>query len=400
MIFKGKAEKFKKSLRDNSIDGAIILSPENFFYLTGLSGHQLSVSRQPGFSLAVTDNTVEGKIFVTTMDFEMATFRSLINQGDYLTGLSLQEYSTWVGAQPKEILLDKMPFPYKEPRDSFTILKEFIHSLNLNKSRLGIEKEHVNLNYYQKLKQAFPEAEFVDISPLLVDLRSIKDADEIEIFRTLCHEADKAFLAVSKIAGIGVSEAELVQCFKDNVIKGGICLPSTWSMFSAGANSAQLALPTQRKAQLGDVIKFDAGVNAGFQFYTTDTSRSWVLEGAPKELYNLKDRLYEAQRMMIAAMAPGLKISELFNLGYNYVKAQYPNYIRGHLGHSISLGPATAEDPYITSSNHRELEPGMILAVEVPFYMTGYNGFNIEDMVLITDKGSEVLTPMTPHYLP
>ena len=63
------------------------------------------------------------------------------------------------------------------------------------------------------------------------------------------------------------------------------------------------------------------------------------------------------------------------------------------------MGPATAEAPYINATETRLLEPGMILAMEVPCYIDGINGFNIEDMVLITETGCEVLTPNTPHYL-
>ena len=63
------------------------------------------------------------------------------------------------------------------------------------------------------------------------------------------------------------------------------------------------------------------------------------------------------------------------------------------------MGPATCEDPVINAANTRPLEAGMVLAMEVPCYIKGVQGFNIEDMVLITEDGCEVLTPNTPHYL-
>ena len=92
-------------------------------------------------------------------------------------------------------------------------------------------------------------------------------------------------------------------------------------------------------------------------------------------------------------------MNELFHIAYDYVKEKFPCYRRGHQGHSISMGPATAEAPYINATETRLLEPGMVLAMEVPCYIEGVNGFNIEDMVLITENGCEVLTPNTPHYL-
>ena len=394
MKFTPKHLKFRTELRNRGLDGALILSPENFFYLTGLSGHQLTVSRTPGFSLAVISADAQIPIHITTMDFEEPSFQ--INAPE---NYIIQKYDTWVGAGTKEELLGDKAAERGRRLSSLDVCKNFMQNLNLSNRKVGLELSFVPVSYYQQLVHAFPEVRFQDISDLLVELRSVKDADEIEIFKTLCLAADYAFFEVSKIARIGVSERELVECFRKHALASGVCVPSAWSMFSAGANSARLTLPTNKVTLSGEVIKFDAGVNAEFMFYTTDTSRTWVMEGADTEIYALKDRLYEAQRKMIAAAKPGLTFHELFSTGYEYVKEKFPKYVRGHMGHSISLGPATAEDPYISPNNLRKLVPGMILAVEAPFYISGYNGFNIEDMILITNSGAEILTPTTPHYL-
>ena len=238
-----------------------------------------------------------------------------------------------------------------------------------------------------------------NISDLFVFARSVKTPEEIEMFRTLCRAADAGFTAVSQMVKVGVSEQDMVRTFRETVIATGKAAPSAWSMFSTGESGSRLTIPGDAVVQKGDVVKFDAGVNAEFDFYTTDTSRSWVMDGADPALYKLKDRLYEGQRRMIAAARPGLPINELYHIAYDYVKEAFPSYRRGHQGHSISMGPATAEAPYINASTTRPLEAGMVLAMEVPCYISGVQGFNIEDMVLITEDGCEVLTPNTPHYL-
>ena len=259
--------------------------------------------------------------------------------------------------------------------------------------------DYLPVPYYNMLLQKFPEADFVNISDLFVYARSVKTAEEIQMFRDLCRIADHGFTEVSKIAGIGVSEKELSDCFREDVIKSGFCVPSSWSMFSTGPSGSRLTLPENGIIKDGDVVKFDAGVNAEFDFYTTDTSRAWVIGNGDPALLKLKDRLYEGQRRMIAAARPGLPVNELYHVAYDYVKEMFPCYRRGHQGHSISMGPATAEAPYINAAETRPLEAGMVLAMEVPCYIDGVNGFNIEDMVLITETGCEVLTPNTPHYL-
>lgn len=391
-----KEYRIKELLRKKGLDGAIVSSPENFHYVTGFGGHQHTVSRQPGFTLAVMRADDKVPTHLTTMDFEAATFRIKAAGLNFV----VDPYDTWVGLKTWDEIAHGAVVPDKTAMESsMDKLVQFMKACNLANKKVGVELDYLPVPYYKSLTEKFPEAEFVDISDLFIYARSVKQPDEIEMFRKLCRIADHGFTEVSKIAKIGVSERELSQCFREDVIKSGFCAPSAWSMFSTGPSSARLTLPGDGVVKDGDVVKFDAGVNAEFDFYTTDTSRAWIIGNGDPALLKLKDRLYEGQRRMIAAAKPGLPINELYHTAYDYVKEMFPCYRRGHQGHSISMGPATAEAPYINASETRPLEAGMILAMEVPCYIDGVNGFNIEDMVLITEDGCEVLTPNTPHYL-
>lgn len=391
-----KEYRIKELLRKKGLDGAIVSSPENFHYVTGFGGHQHTVSRQPGFTLAVMRADDKVPTHLTTMDFEAATFRIKAAGLNFV----VDPYDTWVGLKTWDEIAHGAVVPDKTAMESsMDKLVQFMKACDLANKKVGVELDYLPVPYYKSLTEKFPEAEFVDISDLFVYARSVKQPDEIEMFRKLCRIADHGFTEVSKIAKIGVSERELSQCFREDVIKSGFCAPSAWSMFSTGPSSARLTLPGDGVVKDGDVVKFDAGVNAEFDFYTTDTSRAWITGNGDPALLKLKDRLYEGQRRMIAAAKPGLPINELYHTAYDYVKEMFPCYRRGHQGHSISMGPATAEAPYINASETRPLEAGMILAMEVPCYIDGVNGFNIEDMVLITEDGCEVLTPNTPHYL-
>ena len=391
-----KEYRIKELLREKGLDGAIVSSPENFHYVTGFGGHQHTVSRQPGFTLAVMRADDKVPTHLTTMDFEAATFRIKAAGLNFV----VDPYDTWVGLKTWDEIAHGAVVPDKTAMESsMDKLVQFMKACDLANKKVGIELDYLPVPYYKSLTEKFPEAEFVNISDLFVYARSVKQPDEIEMFRKLCRIADHGFTEVSKIAKIGVSERELSQCFREDVIKSGFCVPSAWSMFSTGPSSARLTLPGDGVVKDGDVVKFDAGVNAEFDFYTTDTSRAWIIGNGDPALLKLKDRLYEGQRRMIAAAKPGLPINELYHTAYDYVKEMFPCYRRGHQGHSISMGPATAEAPYINASETRPLEAGMILAMEVPCYIDGVNGFNIEDMVLITEDGCEVLTPNTPHYL-
>ena len=390
-----KESRIKELLREQGLDGAIVSSPENFHYVCGFAGHQHIVSRQPGFAVAVVSAREDVPTQLTTMDFEVPTFE-IKSAGRFI----VRKYDTWVGVKTWDEIANGAIVPAPAVMESsMDVLKKMVKEMDLADKKLGVELDYLTYNYFNGLKAAFPEAEMTNISDLFVFARSIKTPEEIDLYRKLCAVADEGFYAVSQIAKPGTSERDMVNTFREVVIASGICTPSSWSMFSTGESGSRLTIPGDAVIQKGDVVKFDAGVGAEFDFYLTDTSRSWVMEGADPALYKLKDRLYEGQRRMIAAAKPGLPINELYHIAYDYVKEAYPSYRRGHQGHSISMGPATAEAPYINPTTTRPLEAGMVLAMEVPCYVGGVQGFNIEDMVLITETGCEVLTPKTPHYL-
>jgi len=390
-----KESRIKELLREKGLDGAIVSSPENFHYVCGFAGHQHIVSRQPGFAVAVVSAREDVPTQLTTMDFEVPTFE-IKSAGRFI----VRKYDTWVGVKTWDEIANGAIVPAPAVMESsMDVLKKMVKEMDLADKKLGVELDYLTYNYFNGLKAAFPEAQMENISDLFVFARSIKTPEEINLYRKLCAVADEGFYAVSQIAKPGTSERDMVNTFREVVIASGICTPSSWSMFSTGESGSRLTIPGDAVIRKGDVVKFDAGVGAEFDFYLTDTSRSWVMDGADPALYKLKDRLYEGQRRMIEAAKPGLPICDLYHIAYDYVKEAYPSYRRGHQGHSISLGPATAEAPYINPTTTRPLEAGMVLAMEVPCYIGGVQGFNIEDMVLITETGCEVLTPKTPHYL-
>ena len=392
---KSKQKNIKKIMEREGIDIAIISSPENFHYIVGKASHQHTVSRNPAMASAILYKD-EKKTKIICMDFEGAAFDEIENKEEF----DVLEYSTWVGAKTWETVSKNIVEDKKvDFINSFERIIESLSDHSIKDIKIGIELDYLPVNYYNELVKRLPSKNFININPLFIEARSIKTKEEIEIYKKLCSVVDDALTYISDYVKPGISENQLMDLYKKKVSESGICMPSSWSFITAGANSSRLGLSTDYIIKEGDIVKFDGGVNAEFDFYTTDTSRTWLVGEADEILVCLKQRLFEAQRLMIESMKPGLKISELFNIGFEYVKKDYPWYERGHLGHSISIGPSTSESPIICMGEHRPLEVGMVFCVEVPAYIKGVGGYNIEDMVLVTENGAEVLTGKTPHFL-
>lgn len=373
-------------LKDN-IDVVLAQSPENFAYVSGFSAHQHTVSRQPGFACAIVSAATRPTVLIG-MDFETPSFDS---------EFKVLSFSTWVGNRT----LDQIKQNESAP-PFVTLLDRIVETLiNLDATDkvIGIEMDYLPINFYAQLKQRLPLVKFVDVSILFLRARVIKQPHEIDLMRQLIRVSDEALLATSRLAHEGVLESELFDHYCQQVMASGVAFPSGWSSFTAGANAGKLGRSQSYPVSAKDVIKFDGGVNGDTKFYTTDFSRSWLMSEVDPWLVSVKRNLMKAHEMMLESIRPGLSFKELFHIGYDFTVKEFPFYQRGHLGHSISMGPQTAEFPFISSNQEGVLEPGMILAVENPMYITGYNGFNIEDMILVTKDGYELLTPLTPHWL-
>lgn len=381
-------KRIREFMLKEHIDVILAQSPENFAYVSGFSSHQHTVSRQPGFACAIVHKDPVATVLIG-MDFEVPSFAS--------QGFEVLCFSTWVGNRSMDQIRQNNPEP------AFVTMLDQIEDVISRREpkvvTIGIEMDYLPVQFYMQMKQRFPDAEFVNVSPLFLQARIIKQPHEIDFMRQIIRVSDEALLATSLLAKEGVSEIELFDHYCRQVMASGLAFPSGWSSFTAGANSGKLGRSSDYRVQSTDVIKFDGGVHGDSRFYTTDFSRSWLMSQADPWLVSIKKNLMDAHQIMLDALRPGLSFQQLFHLGYDHTVKEFPFYKRGHLGHSISMGPQTAEVPFISHDQSGVLESGMILSLENPMYITGYNGFNIEDMVLITDDGFELLTPLTPHWL-
>ena len=107
-----------------------------------------------------------------------------------------------------------------------------------------------------------------------------------------------------------------------------------------------------------------------------------------KEIYGI---VKTAQELALDSIRPGNKISDIDHTGRNYInKKGYGRFFGHSIGHGIGLD--VHEEPSISGRNSDTLKPGMVFTVEPAIYIPGLGGVRIEDMVLVTDRGHEILT--------
>ncbi|MFQ5915135.1 MAG: M24 family metallopeptidase [Nitrospinota bacterium] len=270
------------------------------------------------------------------------------------------------------------------PRDNLVAaLKEF----GLGKGRLGIEFSTLSAGTFEHLRKTLPGLSFADARPTFLKLREIKTPEEIDRMRQANRVNTAGIRAALGVIREGARERDVLRAFKEKLREMGCDWES--AALGAGPGSGEAYhIAGDYILKPGDAVRFD--VTAVHRFCFSDLSRCATVGDPPGEVRRLYDALFEAQQAAVAAVRPAVPANELFRVGVEKVRAAgYPQYERGNMGHGVGIGHY--EEPFVTPDNETPLEAGMTLAVEAPYYVAGRYGLNVENNVLVTDRGCEIL---------
>jgi Xaa-Pro aminopeptidase len=243
----------------------------------------------------------------------------------------------------------------------------------------------------QKLREKLG-VEVFDVNPTLVELRLVKTSEEIDAMRRAARAGALAHVEAMRSTSAGLGEWELDGLMSFVQIREGAFGKAYEAIVGSGKNACVLHYDANsRRMQAGEVLLIDYGPEV--DHYTTDITRSWPVDGRfsarAAELY---DAVLEAQLAGIAACRPGATIGDV-NQACNEVVARrgLRDYVRHGACHYIGL---EVHDP---GSTRVKLVPGMAFTVEPGLYDEKAGiGIRIEDVVVITETGCEVLSALAP----
>lgn len=263
---------------------------------------------------------------------------------------------------------------------------------------LGFEGEQVSWDTARRWQREL-KATLVSVS--LAPLRQIKTSQEIARIREACRIADSSAAHICRFIQPGMSERE-------------IAAELEWFMRTQGAEKAAFdtivasgwrgALPhgkaSDKRVEAAELITLDFG--AQYQGYCSDMTRTfWVTgPGAPEEhaLFPVYQTVLRAQLAAIAAIRPGVCCMEVDAAARKVIAdAGYGDYFGHNTGHAIGI--EVHEDPRFSPTDGTQLMPGMLLTVEPGIYLPKQGGVRIEDVVLVTPDGGEVLYTLTKELI-
>ncbi len=285
-------------------------------------------------------------------------------------------------------------FSYPEnPSEWDAAFRKAVQALGLEGKRIGVEPRQLRLLEFRHVKNGAPEAEYPDASDVLSGLRLKKDQAEVEAMRRAVKIAQDALEATIPFIKIGMTEQKLSSELVVQLLKHGSQPEMPFSpIVSGGPNSANPhASPTERKLQAGDLLVVDWG--AAHEGYISDLTRTFAVGKVDAEYEKIHKIVQEANAAGRAAAKPGVPCANVDQAARDVIeKAGYGAYFTHRTGHGI--GMEGHEEPYMRGDNMQLLEPGMAFTVEPGIYLPGRSGVRIEDNVVITETGADVLSDM------
>ncbi|MBE3590422.1 MAG: aminopeptidase P family protein [Firmicutes bacterium] len=257
--------------------------------------------------------------------------------------------------------------------------------------RPGFEAEHVSWARWRKMVESLPEGvEAVPVTGAVERVRAVKDAGELELIRRAMRITDEALAAVLPEVRPGVRERELALRLEWEMKRRGAEGTAFDFIVASGPRSAMPhGVAGDRALERGDFVTFDIG--ARYQGYCADMTRTVILGEADERQRAIYDLVLRAQEAALAAVRAGVRASEVDAAARRVIADAGYGEAFGHgLGHGVGLD--VHEAPSLNARSEDVLEEGMVVTIEPGVYLEGWGGVRIEDSVVVTAAGYELLT--------
>lgn len=264
-------------------------------------------------------------------------------------------------------------------------------------TRIGIEARHMSVAAFNALRKE-KLFRWRALSSTLEPLRAIKSSEEVEIIRRAAQITDETVAQFPKLARTGLSERALAWELEKCMREMGADRPGFDIIVASGPNSAlPHHHPGDRLLEAGDSIVVDLG--AEVDGYRSDLTRTFYLGESPDDTFwNIYNTVLQAQEAAIAGIRAGVTGKAVDSLARDLINAAGHKEHFGHgTGHGVGI--EIHEEPRFSMYAEKTRIPaGSVMTVEPGIYLPGYGGVRIEDLLLVTDLGSEYLSaaPKSP----
>ena len=352
--FSARIERLLQKISGEQVDAILIRKPENLFYFSGFNGDSSCLFISKNFLKLITDGRYSEQAATQAKNFE------IIKQTD--------------GLFPK--IADEVK--------------------NSAVKKIAFEGKFFTFDEYSTLQEKIPNVEFKSVE--VDSLRQIKDAAEISCIRQACAVADKAFAEILNFVRAGIREVEVAAELEYFMRKFGSERAAFDTIVASGVRSS---LPHGRASEKiiadGELVTMDFG--AVVDGYHSDMTRTFCVGKSSARQREIYHAVLDAQLYGLEIIKVGVSGKAADEAVRNRLKdLGFAEYFTHSLGHSLGL--EIHEEPRLSPrSTCERLEENMLVTDEPGIYIPNFGGVRIEDTVLVTANGAEVLTHSPKEFI-
>jgi Xaa-Pro aminopeptidase len=263
-------------------------------------------------------------------------------------------------------------------------------SKKLKVKRLGFVSSELAYDHFSKLKDCLDGVELVPVHSIVGRLRMIKEPEEIEAIQESARLLSETMNEVLGLLRPGMKEREVAALFEYGLKLNGADRAGFETIVASGPRSAMPhAVPSERTIKAGEFVKIDGGCQ--WKGYHSDLTRTVVWGKASPEQERIYQVVLRAHDEALAAARPQIKAEELDAVCRRIIEeAGFGDFFGHGTGHGVGL--SVHEEPRIGRDSKVILEEGMTFTIEPGIYIPGTGGVRIEDTILLSGSGAQVLT--------
>ncbi|MGB9184755.1 MAG: Xaa-Pro peptidase family protein [Solirubrobacteraceae bacterium] len=349
----------------------------------------------------MSDRAARLAVLLDEAELDLLLVTNLVNVR-YLTGYTGSNGLALVGPETRLFVTDfryveqaavEVEPSFERRRSQFELFDALTAELPTGDLRMGFDDANLTVRQHARLGELLPgRVELVGAAGLVERLRAIKDPEETEYIRAAAAVADAALTHVLEAGLAGRSEREFALALETAMREQGAQRPSFDAIVAAGPHGAlPHATPRDVAITSGELVVIDWG--AEVDGYCSDCTRT-LAAGEPtaqaREVYEL---VLSAQLTGLEAVRAGADGRAVDAAARAVIEAAGHGDNFGHgLGHGV--GAEIHEAPRLSARSEDELQSGNVVTVEPGVYLSGQLGVRIEDLVVVTDEGCEILTSL------
>jgi Xaa-Pro aminopeptidase len=264
-------------------------------------------------------------------------------------------------------------------------------------TRLGFDDAHMSVRAHRRLTELLGDVELVPAAGLVEAVRAVKEPGEVLRIGAAAALVDEIYGWLLEWGIVGRTEREVAVALEHEMRVRGASGPSFDSIVASAEHGA-LPHATPRDVAIARDTLVTIDIGAVLDGYCSDCTRTWATGPVSDELAEVHALVLRAQVTALDAVRPGPSGRELDAVARDLITAAGHGEHFGHgLGHGVGL--VTHEAPRLARTAEARLEPGNVVTVEPGVYVPGVGGARIEDLVVVTESGRDVLSRTSKELL-